>query len=207
MRPPGCEKRAGRWTSLAPQRHPFIGPHPRHPDTAAAQPRCMLFGAGHVGAALVQALGPLAVPRHLGRRARGPVPRAIVPANVTVETDRRAGRGVEQAPAHAYFLVMTHSHALDQALAEAILKPSRPALVRPDRLENQAHAVRTPPGRRAACAAPRIAQHDLPDRPARHHRQGAGRDRRVRLPRNYCSAWEDWIAARPRAARADQTES
>jgi xanthine dehydrogenase accessory factor len=85
----------------------------------------VLFGAGHVGAALVQALAPL--PCHVTWvDEREDLFPAVLPANVTVEITDTPDAVAADAPAHAYFLVMTHSHALDQSLAEAILQ--RPAL-------------------------------------------------------------------------------
>jgi xanthine dehydrogenase accessory factor len=80
-----------------------------------------LFGAGHVGAALVQALAPL--PCHVTwidqRAALFP---ATVPEHVRIEISDTPEALVDTAPAGTYFLVMTHSHALDQQLAEAILQ-------------------------------------------------------------------------------------
>ena len=101
-----------------------------------------------------------------------------VPENVRIEATDAPEDVVASAPAGASYLVMTHSHALDQRLAEAILARPRGRLVRPDRLAHQAQTIRTP----AARARPRCRPHrrdGLSDRPARHHRQGAGGDRRL----------------------------
>jgi xanthine dehydrogenase accessory factor len=49
---------------------------------------------------------------------------ADVPPNVTVEASDTPEALVAQAPAGASYLVMTHSHALDQRLAEAIMARS-----------------------------------------------------------------------------------
>jgi xanthine dehydrogenase accessory factor len=91
---------------------------------AAPSQHLMLFGAGHVGAAIVRVLGEL--PCHITwvdeRDAMFP---ANLPHNVAVEaTDTPEALAASAAPG-TYFLVMTHSHALDQRLAEVILK--RPA--------------------------------------------------------------------------------
>jgi xanthine dehydrogenase accessory factor len=87
----------------------------------AHRPHLVLFGAGHVGAAIVRALAEL--PCHVTwvdeREEMFP---AILPANVQVEATDTPETAVEAAPAGASFLVMTHSHALDQQLAEAILR-------------------------------------------------------------------------------------
>lgn len=83
----------------------------------------MLFGAGHVGAAIVRALAdlPCRVTWVDERDEQFP---EHVPANVSVEATDTPEALVARAPAGTSFLVMTHSHALDQRLADAIL--SRP---------------------------------------------------------------------------------
>lgn len=84
-------------------------------------PELLLFGAGHVGAAIVRALAEL--PCHVTwideREELFP---ADVPANVTVEATDIPEAMIAAAPAGASYLVLTHSHALDQRLAEAILR-------------------------------------------------------------------------------------
>jgi xanthine dehydrogenase accessory factor len=80
-----------------------------------------LFGAGHVGAALVQALAPLPC-NVTWIDQRGALFPATVPENVRIEITDTPEALVDAAPAGSYFLVMTHSHALDQQLAEAILR-------------------------------------------------------------------------------------
>jgi xanthine dehydrogenase accessory factor len=80
-----------------------------------------LFGAGHVGAAIVRALAEL--PCHVNWiDERDDMFPASVPANVTIEATDTPEALVDTAPAGASFLVMTHSHALDQRLAESILR-------------------------------------------------------------------------------------
>jgi xanthine dehydrogenase accessory factor len=84
----------------------------------------VLFGAGHVGRALVEILArvPCTVTWVDGRETEFP---AVVPANVAVVVTDSPEAEVAVAPEGAYFLVMTHSHALDQVLAESILKRGR----------------------------------------------------------------------------------
>jgi xanthine dehydrogenase accessory factor len=86
--------------------------------------RLYLFGAGHVGAAIVQAMS--ALPCHITwideREDMFPASR---PPNVTVDVTDTPEALVAAAPDDASYLVMTHSHALDQALAEAILRRDR----------------------------------------------------------------------------------
>ncbi len=81
----------------------------------------VLFGAGHVGAAIVRALAGL--PCHVtwvDQREELFPPQ--LPANVKAEATDTPEAMVDSAPAGSSFLVMTHSHALDQRLTEAILR-------------------------------------------------------------------------------------
>ena len=81
----------------------------------------MLFGAGHVGAALVRILDgiPCTV---IWIDERDDLFPSTVPANVQIEVSDAPESAVAAAPPGSSFLVMTHSHALDQRLAEAILR-------------------------------------------------------------------------------------
>ena len=81
----------------------------------------VLFGAGHVGHALISLLGrlPCVVQWVDGRDELFP---DEVPANVQVEATDTPDAIVDEAPPGAYFLVMTHNHALDFALAERIMR-------------------------------------------------------------------------------------
>jgi xanthine dehydrogenase accessory factor len=83
----------------------------------------VLFGAGHVGKALVRVLGelPCRVTWVDGRAEQFP---RDVPTNVTVECSAMPQHAIERAPSGAAFLVMTHSHALDLTLCEKILRRS-----------------------------------------------------------------------------------
>ena len=81
----------------------------------------VVFGAGHVGRALVRVLAtlPCAV-AWIDSRA-GEFPREAPDNARVVRTDAPLAE-VACARAGSYFLVMTHSHALDFELVEAILK-------------------------------------------------------------------------------------
>jgi xanthine dehydrogenase accessory factor len=81
----------------------------------------MLFGAGHVGASLVRALGELPCNITWIDEREDMFP-ASMPNNVTTEATDTPETFVDHAPAGTFFLVMTHSHALDQRLAECILR-------------------------------------------------------------------------------------
>jgi xanthine dehydrogenase accessory factor len=83
-----------------------------------------LFGAGHVGAAIVRAMADLPC-RIIWIDEREELFPAVLPANVTVEVTDAPEALVASAPDHGSYLVMTHSHALDQTLAEAILRRER----------------------------------------------------------------------------------
>lgn len=82
--------------------------------------RLVLFGAGHVGRALVRTLAPIPC-RITWVDTRDDAFPVEVPDQVEcVPTDAPEAE-VAAAPAGACFLVMTHSHAQDEALAERIL--------------------------------------------------------------------------------------
>ena len=86
----------------------------------APRAHLVLFGAGHVGAAIVRALADLPCNVTWVDERDDMFPREI-PANVTVEPCDTPEALVAGAPPGASYLVMTHSHALDQRLAEAIM--------------------------------------------------------------------------------------
>ena len=80
----------------------------------------VLFGAGHVGKAVVRVLAELPC-RITWVDARQDCFPDEIPYNVTCVTANSPEYEVDEAPADAYFLVMTHSHPLDQAICERIL--------------------------------------------------------------------------------------
>ena len=89
----------------------------------APRAHLMLFGAGHVGAAIVRALAELPC-RVTWVDERDDLFPPALPANVRVEATDTPEALVDNAPQGTSFLVMTHSHALDLRLSHAIL--SRP---------------------------------------------------------------------------------
>lgn len=95
----------------------------------APRAHLMLFGAGHVGAAIVRALAELPC-RVTWVDEREDLFPAAIPANVTVEATDIPEALVGNAPQGTSFLVMTHSHALDLRLCHAILS-------RPDALHDE----------------------------------------------------------------------
>jgi xanthine dehydrogenase accessory factor len=83
-----------------------------------------LFGAGHVGRALVLALAPLPFAVTWFDPRPGAFPPHI-PGNVTCVGDTKPAEALSRAPTTAFIAIMTHSHALDLDLAAAALKPQR----------------------------------------------------------------------------------
>lgn len=87
------------------------------------RPLC-LFGAGHVGRALVLALAPLPF-RVTWIDSRPDAFPAYLPANVTAISSDDPAAVLAKAPAGAFVLAMTHSHPLDLAVAAAALSDTR----------------------------------------------------------------------------------
>jgi xanthine dehydrogenase accessory factor len=81
----------------------------------------VLFGAGHVGRALVRVLGPVPCRVTWVDSRAGEFP-PDVPDNVRVVRRDAPAEQVAAAPPGSYFLTMTHSHALDFELVAAVLK-------------------------------------------------------------------------------------
>jgi len=83
--------------------------------------RLILFGAGHVGRALVNTLRdlPIQISWIDSRDDQFPAQTAD---NVECICSDTPEAEVDAAHASSYFLVMTHDHALDQSIAEQILK-------------------------------------------------------------------------------------
>ncbi len=90
---------------------------------AVPQPRAhiVLFGAGHVGRALVKILEDLPCRVTWVDERADAFPRRVRP-RVRIEAVDDPLAEVAAAPPAGIFLVMTHSHPLDQSLAEAILR-------------------------------------------------------------------------------------
>lgn len=83
-----------------------------------------LFGAGHVGRALVLALAPLPfVVTWIDERAES-FP-SHMPANTRAVAEPAPVRALERMPDGTFVVVMTHSHALDLAIVDAALRAER----------------------------------------------------------------------------------
>lgn len=83
--------------------------------------RLVLFGAGHVGRALVRALADLPCRITWVDSREEEFPHEL-PLNVEAVVTDIPEAEVDAAAPGSYFLVMTHSHALDQQLSECILR-------------------------------------------------------------------------------------
>ncbi|KAA2242368.1 xanthine dehydrogenase accessory protein XdhC [Salinarimonas soli] len=120
----------------------------------------LLFGAGHVGRALVLALAPLPFRiRWIDSRANA-FP-AAMPGTVTPVSPRDPAPEIAAAPPGAFVLVMTHEHALDLAItADALKRPDLPfvgligSATKRARFERRLRELAIPPERIAALACP-----------------------------------------------------
>lgn len=120
----------------------------------------ILFGAGHVGRALVLALAPLPF-RVTWLDPRPEQFPAHVPDNVTIGTLGDPETALAAAPDNAFVLIMSHSHQLDLALTVAALADGRFPYVgligsktKRVRFERRLAAAGIPAGRIAALVSP-----------------------------------------------------
>lgn len=87
----------------------------------AGYPHVLIFGAGFVGRALATALSPLPFKVWLIDSRAAEFAGFAADGVTNVITDRSLAE-VEAAPAHAAYLIMTHSHSLDALIATAVLE-------------------------------------------------------------------------------------
>ena len=134
-----------------------------------------LFGAGHVGRALVLTLAPLPFAVRWIDPRRDEFPQ-LAPANVTLVAAADPPAELKAAPDGAFVLAITHSHQLDLAVVAEALRQDRFAYVgmigsatKRARFVSQ---LRAAGNRRGADRQAR-----LPDRLGRDRRQGTGGDR------------------------------
>lgn len=88
---------------------------------ARARRPVFLFGAGHVGRALVLALAPLPFAVTWVDERADMFP-AAVPGNTTLVATDRPADVLATAPDGSFALVMTHDHAIDLAVVDAALR-------------------------------------------------------------------------------------
>jgi xanthine dehydrogenase accessory factor len=91
----------------------------REKAEAAARPAVLIFGAGHTGRSLAQALAALPFATTLIDDRDGVLDR--LPANITCVRMEDPVRAIETAKPGSAFVILSHSHALDYRLAEAAL--------------------------------------------------------------------------------------
>jgi xanthine dehydrogenase accessory factor len=113
-----------RFELFAPEDAASIAERAAREDKAAATPLA-LFGAGHVGRALVLALAPLPF-RIRWIDARADAFPSLVPHNVEMRAPADPVAEVAALEADAFVLVMTHSHPLDLAIVSQALPRSFP---------------------------------------------------------------------------------
>jgi len=85
------------------------------------KPELWLFGAGHVGRAVAAALAPIGFAIIWIDGRAGFLPKEA-PAGVRTMELAMPELAVEEAAPDAWFLVMTHSHPLDELICAAVLK-------------------------------------------------------------------------------------
>jgi xanthine dehydrogenase accessory factor len=90
-------------------------------EELAGLPAVYLFGAGHVGKAIATALAQLPL-RLIWVDSRAEEFADVLPAGVTKIVAADPPARVRAADPGGYFLILTHSHALDFDLAEAALR-------------------------------------------------------------------------------------
>ena len=84
--------------------------------------RVALFGAGHVGSALVRVLAATGECHITWVDSRAGQFPGNLPSNVEARPGDNPVAQAENLPRRAYCLVMTHDHQLDQDLCEALLR-------------------------------------------------------------------------------------
>ena len=98
------------------------------PQALAAWPdepplfRLQLYGAGHVGRAIAALLADLPCQVAWIDERESEFPATVSPPHVQRICADQVQHEVRQAAAGAYYLVLTHSHALDLAITEAVLR-------------------------------------------------------------------------------------
>lgn len=131
---------------------------------AAVQAHIAVFGAGHVGRALVPLLAalPCRVRWIDSREQEFP---EFIPNGVTKVVSEEPVDEVADLPPGCYCIVMTHNHQARPGTDRRHSQAQRLHLVRPDRLEDQAGQVRASPARTRLRRC-RAGTHALPDGPA-----------------------------------------
>ena len=152
-------------------------------------PAVAIFGVGHVGLELARILARHDIELHLIDTR----PEQLADARLAVLSDALAQVHVHRVPLlpeivlgelppGTHVLIMTHDHAEDAALCDAVLRTGAVRLDRADRLGRQVGALPRQAGRRGARRGDDRADPHA-DRAARHRGQGTGHDRGERRRR------------------------
>jgi xanthine dehydrogenase accessory factor len=89
---------------------------------SAARPRLWVFGAGHVGQALVRLLSDLRIFDLTWVDSRPELLPADLDGGVTTLASAKPVELIDAAPAGTRYVVLTHDHALDYELCRSILR-------------------------------------------------------------------------------------
>ena len=89
---------------------------------SAEHPRLWVFGAGHVGQALIRLLSELAIFDITWVDSRPELLPADLDGHVTMQSCAKPVDLVDAAPAGTLYVVLTHDHALDYELCRCILR-------------------------------------------------------------------------------------
>ena len=100
----------------------------KEPVQSPADFHVVLFGAGHVGKEVARILERLPC-RLTWSDPRPEVFPASVGVNVKISIEEEPAWMVDEAPPGAFYLVMTHSHALDLEIVERVLRRNDAAFV------------------------------------------------------------------------------
>lgn len=95
--------------------------HPRQWPLPPALFELQLYGAGHVGRAVVNLLGGIDCRVRWIDEREEEFPKAPLPPHIEAVCTEPVQAEVAQAAAGAFYLVLTHSHDLDLAISHAIL--------------------------------------------------------------------------------------
>ncbi|CAM5182369.1 Xanthine dehydrogenase accessory factor OS=Castellaniella defragrans OX=75697 GN=HNR28_002260 PE=4 SV=1 [Castellaniella defragrans] len=114
---PADRFRASRLLNPADPRGCAVFTEPIAPDTL----NVLVFGAGHVGHALVSILGTLPCRVTWVDAREALFPDEVAP-NVVIEATDTPEAVIDEAPPQSCYLIMTHDHALDQRLCEQIMR-------------------------------------------------------------------------------------
>ena len=112
-----------------------------------------LFGAGHVGRALMLALAPLPFDVTWIDEREDVFP-AVVPASVRPLRSADPAGELAHAPDGAFVVVMTHNHPLDLAIVHAALAAAPPGRWGASATWGSSDRPASGPGSRAGCARP-----------------------------------------------------